>query len=100
MWEGVTKRTFIYAWKKRWPKSVVEWEGFETVPVEPAVHETVSLVQIMGLEEEIDSDELEGGHSQELSTEKLTELQCFTARSYGGELARGGGGNQRENLAQ
>ncbi|GBO26528.1 hypothetical protein AVEN_253957-1 [Araneus ventricosus] len=77
--EGVTKRTLTSVWKKLWPDRVVERdsEGFETVPVEPAVNEIVSLVKIGGLEvDSNDIDELVEEHSQELSTEELAELHC------------------------
>ncbi|PNF37791.1 hypothetical protein B7P43_G10140 [Cryptotermes secundus] len=94
-WQGVTKGTLTSAWKKLWPVSIVEcaFEGFEIVPVEPVVNETVSLAKIMGLEvDDSDIDELVEEHSQELTTEELTEFHCFTARSCGGEFVRGVGG--------
>ncbi|GBN09469.1 hypothetical protein AVEN_143097-1 [Araneus ventricosus] len=86
-WEAVTKRTLTSAWKKLWPESVVEcdFEGFETVPVEPAVNEIVSLAKIMGLKGENDIDELEEDRSQDLTYEVAL---CFTVRSYGGDQRR------------
>lgn len=80
-WEGVTKRTLTSAWKKLWPESVVEcdFEGFETVPVEPVVNEIVSLATIMGLEVDCsDIEELVEEHTQELTTEELMELHCVS----------------------
>ncbi|PNF19045.1 hypothetical protein B7P43_G11706 [Cryptotermes secundus] len=80
-WERVTKRTLTSAWKKLWPESVAEcdFEGFETVPVEPVVNEIVSLIKIMGLEvDNNDIDELVEKHSQELTTEELMEFHCVS----------------------
>ncbi|GBM46115.1 hypothetical protein AVEN_169099-1 [Araneus ventricosus] len=48
-----------------------EFEEFETVSVESAVNEIVSLAKIMGLElDNHDIDELVEEHSQELTTEE------------------------------
>ncbi|GBL91318.1 hypothetical protein AVEN_203472-1 [Araneus ventricosus] len=56
-----------------------DFEGFETVPVEPADNEIVSLAKIMGLEvDNNDIDELVKEHSQELTTEELTQLHCVS----------------------
>ncbi|GBM08339.1 hypothetical protein AVEN_108346-1 [Araneus ventricosus] len=80
MCSGATKRTLTSAWKKLWPKSVVEcdFEGFEPVPVKPVVNEVVSLAKILGLEVEDNIDELEEDHSQELTTEELMELHSVS----------------------
>ncbi|GBM84295.1 hypothetical protein AVEN_1900-1 [Araneus ventricosus] len=45
-------RTLTSACKKLWPECAVEcvFEEFQTVPVEPAINEMVSLAKIMGLE--------------------------------------------------
>ncbi|GBL74195.1 hypothetical protein AVEN_231072-1 [Araneus ventricosus] len=79
---SVTKRTIISAWKSLWPETFVEcdFEGFETVPVKPAVNEIVSLAKIMGLEVDNYIDELVEEHNLELATEGLTELRCVSQK--------------------
>ncbi|GBL83101.1 hypothetical protein AVEN_165321-1 [Araneus ventricosus] len=85
----VTVRKVTYAVDLRWDRaSSLEpfdpetlplghrGRGFETVPVETAANEIVSLAKIVGLEVENSIDELEEGHNQELTTEELTELHC------------------------
>ncbi|GBN81869.1 hypothetical protein AVEN_231477-1 [Araneus ventricosus] len=69
-------------------------------PVEPIVNEIVSLAKIIGLEVyNNDIDELVEEHIQELATAYFTFFifmaytSCFAARSYGGDVDRGGGGN-------
>ena len=91
-WEGVTKRTLISAWKKLWLDSVVEcdFEGFESVPVEPVVDETVSLAKTMGLEvDNNDIDELVLEHRQELTTEKLMELYSVSQQEVVEKISSG-----------
>ncbi|GBO46897.1 hypothetical protein AVEN_191925-1 [Araneus ventricosus] len=74
--KGCHQENSHFAWKKLWPDSAVEcdFEGFETVPVEPAVNEIVSAYKIMRLEMENDINELKEYLSQELATEELKEL--------------------------
>ncbi|GBN24260.1 hypothetical protein AVEN_224087-1 [Araneus ventricosus] len=74
-WEEVTKKTVTSAWKNLWKDSIVEcnFEGFETVLVEPAVSNIVSFAKIMGLDEKNDIDVLEEYQSQKLTTEEIME---------------------------
>ncbi|GBL86220.1 hypothetical protein AVEN_121578-1 [Araneus ventricosus] len=74
-WEEVSKKTLTSAWKNLWKESIVEcnFEGFETVLVEPAVSDIVSLSKITGLDVKKDIDELEEDQSQKLTTEEIME---------------------------
>ncbi|CAL7938614.1 unnamed protein product [Xylocopa violacea] len=84
-WEGVTKRTLNFAWKKIWPESFVErvFEGFETGSVDPIINDIVSLANIMGLE--VDSNDIDelveetrADHqddNRELTNEQFSEVQ-------------------------
>ncbi|GBL84668.1 hypothetical protein AVEN_191123-1 [Araneus ventricosus] len=66
---------------------------FEPVPVEPAVNEIVSLDKITGLEMENYIDKLEEDLSPTAEHRRSYGVAlCFTARSCGGEIVRGGGG--------
>ncbi|KAK4324160.1 hypothetical protein Pmani_005163 [Petrolisthes manimaculis] len=79
-WQGVTKRALVAAWKNLWPVVVsnvdedLDFEGFEPRPM-PVEEEIVSLGKSMGLEvDEADVNDLVLEHSEELTTEELTEL--------------------------
>ncbi|KAK4324021.1 hypothetical protein Pmani_005333 [Petrolisthes manimaculis] len=80
VWQGVTKRALVAAWKNLWPVVVsdvdedLDFEGFEPRPI-PVEEEIVSLGKSMGLEvDEADVNDLVLEHSEELTTEELTEL--------------------------
>ncbi|GBN78387.1 hypothetical protein AVEN_43396-1 [Araneus ventricosus] len=80
-----TKRTLSSAWKKLWPDNVVEcdFQGFETISLEPVVDEIVSLVKIMGLElDNNDIGELVKERSQKLTAEEFTELDCVSIFTF------------------
>lgn len=75
-WQGVTRRTLNFSWRKLWPDTVSErdFEGFEMAEL----NKIVALGKSMGLEvDEGGINNLVEEHSQGLTTEELQELQAL-----------------------
>ncbi|XP_013365403.1 PREDICTED: tigger transposable element-derived protein 1-like [Chinchilla lanigera] len=76
-WDGVTKRTLNYAWRKLWPDCILghDLEGLAHEQEPPVVDEIMSLGKTLGLEvNEDDIQEMVEEHGQELTTEELMDL--------------------------
>ena len=75
-WQGVTRKTLNFAWKKLWPKCVSnsEFSGFAAEA--PKVADIVSLSKSLDLEvDDDDINKLVDEDKKEMTTEELLLLQ-------------------------